>query len=370
MHKILFYSEGWGRGGIERFIMNTVENLDLSKFAFDIYCTHDWDNGYDEEIHCLGGQRYVSFSNHKPGLVHRLQVSTKAWKNLLEKNKYDIVHINTMNGVGFVYAHIAAEIGVPCIVVHSHNSDFGGSHRVVKNIAHETGKKLYGGDATVRLACSQQAGNYLFDNRPFEIIRNGANTKIFVYSRSARNAIREDLDIPESAIVFGSIARLAEAKNPVFQIRILESVRSMGQNAFLLLVGSGPLHDEILSEAKERDLLDFVKMPGNTDRPQDFYSAMDIMTMPSVFEGFPMAIAEALSCGLPCLLSPVVPSIDAAHMIQCHLDLSDPVPWARKIVELGRNDDLSMRESYRFEVEGAGYSSAFATRRIESLYLQ
>ena len=80
MKKILFYSEGWGTGGIEAFIMNSIRCLDKTQFKFDVFCTHDYDNGYDDELHGLGAQRFIVFHGAKPNLLKRLSHSTRRWR--------------------------------------------------------------------------------------------------------------------------------------------------------------------------------------------------------------------------------------------------------------------------------------------------
>lgn len=369
-HSILFYSEGWGLGGIERFIMNTVECLNPAKFKFDIYCTHDWDQGYDARIRALGGNRYVSFSQNKPNLVKRLTVSARAWSQLLQNKHYDIVHINTMNGVGFIYAQIAAKHKVPCIVVHSHNSQFGNGMFAVKQISHRLCKFLYGNVATDRLACSQEAGKYLFDNHSFDVIPNGTNTNIFRYSEIERKKVRKRLDIPDEAIVFGNVARLAEAKNPLFQLQILKKIKEQGREAYLLLVGAGALKDDILCTADKYGLTNFVRLPGTSYDPQIYYSALDVLTMPSVYEGFPMVIAEAASCGLPCLLSPAVPKLQDVIITQKKLSLDNPGTWAKLIINLAASITVENRLKAWQTIEQSKYSSIATAKHLESIYLK
>ena len=369
-HKILFYSEGWGLGGIERFVMNTVEYLNPAKFTFDIYCTHDWDQGYDAQIRMLGGHRYVSFPQEKPNLMKRLIVSTRAWGQLLRDKHYDIVHINTMNGVGLIYAQIAAMHKVPCIVVHSHNSQFGSGMYAMKQISHDLCKFLYGNVATDRLACSQEAGRYLFDNHSFDIIPNGTNTNIFRYSEIERKRVRKVLNIPDDAIVFGNVARLAEAKNPLFQLQILKKIKEHGREAYLLLVGAGALKDDILRTADDYGLTSFVRLPGTSYDPQIYYSALDVFTMPSVYEGFPMVIAEAASCGLPCLLSPAVPRLQGVIISQRRLSLDNPETWAKLIINLARSITKENRLKAWQIIEQSKYSSIATVRHLESIYLR
>lgn len=368
--QILYYSEGWGLGGIERFIINTVQTLDKEKFQFDIFCTHDWDSTYDSIINFHHGHRFTVFKGTKPNLVKRLFSSTIAWKRLLQRKHYDIVHINTMNGTGFLYAQIAKKCGVPEIVVHAHNSTYGSSHRIAKYFAHVLCSTLYKESATLRLACSQESGKFIFGDKPFTLIQNGTDIDRFTYNAYSRKQIRKRLAIPESAITFGSIARLAEAKNPLFQVEILRQLHILGIPSYLILAGSGPLKSEIEELAKTQHLEEWVKIPGPTSKPEEYYSALDVMTLPSTFEGFPMSIAEAAASGLPCIVSDGMPTIHDNRITQVPLPVSNAYLWAKEIKALGLNTNPQSRRNFAKILHQIGYSNTDTTQKIEKLYIE
>jgi glycosyltransferase involved in cell wall biosynthesis len=366
MKKILFYSEGWGLGGIERFIMNTIESMDLTRYQFDIFCTHDWDSSYDEVIEDFGGHRYTVFPRSKPNLFTRLLASTSAWKRQLKCGSYDAVHINTMNGMGLVYAHIAKSCGVPIRIVHSHNSKYGSSHLPFKRLAHSLGKTLYQSDVTDRIACSIDAGTYLFGKLPFSVIRNGTNTDRFRFDSDIRNQTRKKLNLDDTHFLFGSIGRLTSEKNPLFQIRLLSAMKEKGVPAKLLLIGVGPLKKAIEHTAAELNLSSDVILKDTTTRPEYYLNALDALTMPSFYEGLPMTIIEAFSCGLPCILSDGIPTIGVPLTYEKHISLADAPAWKDTLYNLYRSHDKRLNGSHF--VKNAGYSSATTTHILEQLY--
>ncbi|MBT1175739.1 glycosyltransferase [Bifidobacterium sp. LC6] len=361
--KILYYSEGWGLGGIEQFVMNTVRHLDADRFVFDIFCTHDWSDAHDAEIRRLGGHRYTVFHNEKPGLATRFKASTRAWRRLLKAGDYDVVHINTMNGVGFVYAHIAKQEGVPVRIVHSHNSDFGEGSRGIKTIAHKLGRMLWGDSATVRLACSQIAGEYLFGNKRFEIIKNGIDTERFRFNEGVRRETRRMLHIADDELLFGAVGRLAPAKNPLFQVDILADLLAKDAHAKLLLVGDGPMAEETKQYAEKHGVADALIMPGPTNTPAPYYWALDVFTMPSTFDGFGMTCIEAMCAGLPCIRSIETPKIGIEGTIEKQLPLDDASEWAKSVLKMSHHryqgDEL---------VDLAGYGSKKTANRLMHLY--
>lgn len=364
--RILFYSEGWGLGGIESFVMNTIKTLDLDRYSFDIFCTHDWDNSHDAVIRQLGGRRYTVFPGEKPNLVKRLIKSTKAWKGLLLQGHYDIVHINTMNGVGFVYAKIARQCGVPVRIVHSHNSDFGSGFRGVKNIAHVAGKKIWGNSATVRLACSKEAGYYLFGNYPFTIIPNCIDADYFRFSPKKRTQIRSRYGIADSTIVFGSVGRLSEAKNPIFQVEILSRLVENQVDAALMLVGDGPYKEKVINKAEELGIAPKVILPGAQLDTAPYYSALDVFTMPHFFEGFGITAAEAMASGLPCICSNTIPPFPFSYPFEKRLYIEKVDMWAEYVCDFA-HEDIDRKKGSLF-IKRNGFDIKAVQNMLESIY--
>lgn len=366
--KVLYYSEGWGLGGIERFIVNTAEALDRHNYSFDIFCTHDWSACYDDTISSLGGKRYTVFHDFKPNLMKRTICSSSVWRKQLCSKHYDAVHINTMNGMGFLYAKIAYDAGIPVRIVHSHNSAFGSGSRIIKQIMHKFGQQAWSRYATFNLACSPEAGKYLFGKRRFDIIHNGVDVERFRFSMPIRSQVRAELGVGSESLLFGSVGRLAEAKDPLFQIRVLKVLCDMGVDAHLLLVGEGPLSCNVRQEAKILDLNDRVHLPGGTAEPERFMSAFDVFTMPSLYEGFPMVVVEATDNGLPILISDTIQlgSFEAPRIR--HLPNGQPRQWAEAIMQCKMHETLSDRSDGSRIVNNLGYNRVAITRQLELIY--
>jgi glycosyltransferase involved in cell wall biosynthesis len=377
MTKVLFYTEAWGIGGIESFVMNTVETLNRDEFSFDIFSTHDWSDVHDERISQLHGHRYVVFKGDKPGFIKRLLDSGKAWDTLLCQRRYDVVHINAMNGLGFVYSAIAKRHKVPVRIVHSHNSRFGSGSKTVKTIAHVIGKTAFGGSATSRLACSQDAGTYLFGRKKFATIHNGIDTEKYVFDEGKRIEMRQRFGLSQDALVFGAVGRLSEAKNPLFQVDVLCDLCSKNIPAYLLLVGNGPLNEKIRVYAEEKGVTDRLIMPGaatteSAMQVQDYLSMLDVFSMPSAFEGFPIAAIEAYANGLDLALSEAVPVIGDTEDAEMHLPIDDASQWADAIqqiqVQMKAKNRLGNRPEKARKARSLGYDRKQVTRTLEELY--
>jgi glycosyltransferase involved in cell wall biosynthesis len=107
--------------------------------------------------------------------------------------------------------------------------------------------------------------------------------------------------------------RLVEQKNQLPLLHILEKLKAKQVNAQLFFVGEGPLKQKIVAESellglKIIETVDVQKtndhdvvMLGYQENPFQYYSSMDLFLFPSAWEGFPMALGEAMALGMPVL---------------------------------------------------------------------
>lgn len=365
--KVLFYTEGWGNGGIESFITNAINAVGVEDFDFSIFCTHDAPSVFDDNLCQLKVPRFVVFKGWKPGLGRRFLESAREWGRLLASDRYDVVHINTMNGMGFVYAAIAKRYNVPVRIVHSHNAHFGQGLRLVKNIAHFMGRQLWGGCANRCLACSTEAGEYLFGERPFEVLRNAINIDRFRFSLPARERIRRELGVIDNEVLVGNIGRLSEAKNPVFQLEVFAEFQRNNSCARYLMVGSGELESEVDEAIRRLDIGELVLRKASTPQPEKYLWALDAFLMPSSFEGLAMACVEAQCAGLPLLVSEDVSQEIELTDLVCRCSLKEDLSvWTAKLTGLlATSGD---RCSYADEVARAGYSLRDMNSNLRQVY--
>lgn len=352
--RILCYSEAWGQGGIETFLMNLFRRLQGKGFAFTVYSTWDWNIKLDDELESLGIDRWTRFPAQKPGQLIRLKEGPSAFGKLIERTSCDAVYVNTMNGMGFLWSEEAKRRGVPVRIVHSHNSSFSSGEAVAKAIGHGLGKSILGDSATVRLAVSEDAGKYLFGSEPFEVVNNGIDTDRFRFDATARRQVRAQYGIPQDALLFGSVGRIAEAKNPSFQLRVFAEILKRDPAAFYLLVGDGDLRDQTKELAIELGINKRLIMPGYTMDPAGIYSALDCFLMPSLYEGLAFVCIESQCSGCPIVCSEALPRESRITDAEIQLSLSEgETVWAEQALSLARASHD--RAHYIDEVINAGF---------------
>lgn len=133
-----------------------------------------------------------------------------------------------------------------------------------------------------------------------QVIRNGMDfSNLTKPGPEEIRTYRDDLGIPSDALVLGTVFRFADVKRPMLWLETAGKVAERRKDVHFLMIGDGPLLDQVKVAAKAWKIDDRVHFPGRTTRPSLAYAAMDIFLLTSVFEGLPNVIVEAGYFGVP-----------------------------------------------------------------------
>jgi glycosyltransferase involved in cell wall biosynthesis len=110
---------------------------------------------------------------------------------------------------------------------------------------------------------------------------------------------------PEFSRIVLSMGRLQPEKNYRGLIRAFARVRKIHDDAMLLIVGSGPERDRLLSLARSLDLDDCIKILPWARDVASYYKSCDVYVQPSLYEGWGLAVIEALASGAPVVMTDV-----------------------------------------------------------------
>ncbi|MTI19606.1 glycosyltransferase, partial [Fulvivirga sp. RKSG066] len=105
----------------------------------------------------------------------------------------------------------------------------------------------------------------------------------------------EENNIPANAIVVGTVAVFRFQKRLKEWLQVFKNASDKDENLFAIIVGDGPLKQELVQERRELGLEGKVLMPGLQTNTVNWFSAMDVFMMTSIFEGLPIALLEAMS---------------------------------------------------------------------------
>ena len=313
--KVLFILPGLNVcGGMESFIMNYYRGMDKDVFEFDFLVHNIGEKSYVNEIESMGG----NIIKMPPFGMKTLNEIKKLYQEILTKKKYDIVHCNMVNAA-FIYLKYAQKYDVPVRILHSHQDRAADTFtHAVRNIPLiHVGKKY----ANCNVACSVQAGKYLFGKNEYHIIQNCIDYDRYRFSEEIRKQKRQDLGL-EGKVVIGNTGRLCPQKNQMFLIDVFNKYQELNKDSILLLIGEGDDEFHLKEKAKQLGISDKVVFTGARDDIDELLQAMDVFVFPSLYEGLGISALEAQASGLHCLCSLGVPESAGISKLFKRIDLN------------------------------------------------
>ncbi|HTF21724.1 MAG TPA: glycosyltransferase [Chryseolinea sp.] len=126
-------------------------------------------------------------------------------------------------------------------------------------------------------------------------ILNGVNTDHFNPGAYSRSEMRLKLHIPEDAPVIGTVAVFRTQKRLDLWIRLAAEILQQTKDVHFVVVGDGPLKEELLKVRGDLGLNERLHFPGIQTEIRPYLATFDIFMMTSIFEGLPLALLEAMS---------------------------------------------------------------------------
>ncbi len=136
-------------------------------------------------------------------------------------------------------------------------------------------------------------------------IPNGIDTDYYCPNVYEREKVRDELGLTPRDIVIGYVGRLDPVKNFPFMLRVLDHCRETDQTFKLLLIGDGPEKRGIQDLCSEYGIQNHVKFVGKQRNVLPYLQALDIFLLTSLREQMPMSLLEAMSVGVPVVVSAV-----------------------------------------------------------------
>lgn len=299
MKKILVNTGRLTTGGLENMVVSFAENT-INNYEYYFIVHNDSSVDYKERLRKINGK--IIRVNSKN--IYRYIGDIK--KVIKQYGPFDIVHSHTLFFSGIILA-MAKFYKIPIRIAHSHNTCAGIQENIKNKIVHKILGSLIKINGNVFCACGEKAGQYLYGkkfwNERGTLIENGIDTKQFIFSMEKRAKIRRELAMNEKDIIIGQVGRIALVKNLNFTIKVFQKLIKNNKNIKLLIIGDGPLRISMEEKVNKMGLGNQVLFLGNVDNMNEIYSALDILVLPSLYEGFPVVLVEAQTNGLKCLIS-------------------------------------------------------------------
>ena len=365
MIRILHILKGMDCGGIETFIMNVYRNIDRKKIQFDFLVHTKNEKAFDKEITSLGGKIYSVPDRSEGIILNRIKLE----EFFSTHTGYKIVHQHVSSLSYIEPLKVAKKFGIPIRIVHGHSTNQGGNkiHRYIHYLNQLVIQKY----ATHYFACSDASKKWMYGQKKlgtrYKLIKNGIDINRFIFNPETRKNMRKKLNIDEKFVI-GHVGRFSHPKNHEFIIDVFREIHIRNKNAVLLLIGDGNLRNHIEDKVVQLGLTNSVIFTGIQSDVSPMLQAMDVFLFPSIYEGLGIAVIEAQSSGLPCIVSDQVPRealvTDNVEVVSLQ---SSPSQWADKVL---RYNDKYDRKNTFSQIRLNGYDINEISEWLQNFYLR
>ncbi|SEN88708.1 Glycosyltransferase involved in cell wall bisynthesis [Chitinophaga rupis] len=295
----------------------------------------------------------------------------KQVKRFLQQQQIDMVHVHgTRANTNVLWA--ARSLQLPLIYTIHGWSFHEGLNPMMKR-ARIAAEKYITRKAQVNICVSEanrQTGLQAFGSFHAEVIRNGVNLQKFdpavIYPD-----VRTALGIPADHLVVGYIARMTYQKDPVTMIRAFAAAAQQVKDVTLLMVGGGELKQTAMDTAQALGIADKVVFLDFRQDVPAVLKAMDIYCLPSLWEGFPIGVLEAMAMGKAVIATDVDGTREAVTHEQNGLLVPPANPEALTAAMVRLLQDFYLRKQLQqkaVKTIQTTYNVTGMTRRIENIY--
>ena len=368
MRRVLQIMGGLNRGGLESFAMNLYRAIDKEQIQFDFLLTQLPGGDYAEEAKSLGARIYTLPARNQ-GL--------KAYKNALDdffRNHHDYIaiheHISSLTSIAPAY--YAKKYGIPVRIFHSHSSS------VQKNLKfywlhvalHYLNKPKVHSWGTVYLGCSDKALDWMYNltgvRKKAVMVNNGIDCSQYEFNTKIRKEVRNEFEIKDEDFVIGHVGRFIPLKNQAFLIDVIAEVIQFLPSVKLIMVGEGDTLNHVKEYAVQKNVTDNVIFTGVRSDVNRLMQAMDVLAMPSWFEGLPVSLVEAQATGLPIVASDTIShDSDLTGTILFKSLKDSALDWGKAIVEwaktTGRPENID-------KIKRCGFDTKSIAKQLTEIY--
>lgn len=295
-------------GGLETLLVDCINRMPPERYRHAVVCLTRYSD-FAQRITQPGVELFAL--NKPPGNGLRVHVD---FFKLMRRLRPAIVH--TYNLAAMEYCFTAACAGVPVRIHAEHGRDAADPHGL--NPKHNFLRRRLAPFIDRYIPVSDDLHRWLGDvvgipaAKNF-LIKNGVDTERFAPRANAVTAAPwQDDDI-----VIGAVARVQDVKNHRSLVAAFAQLRARLPRLRLSIVGDGPLFAAIRTQVAEGGLQDVVWLPGARADVADLLHGFDIFALPSLAEGTPVSLLEAMACALPSVCSRVggIPEVitDGVH---------------------------------------------------------
>ena len=354
---VLHIRDSGGFFGAEQVILTIAKNLNRKKFRVSLLCMDRGDrrSAMLENIARGCGIKVMSI----PLKARLSPVGIKKIRTIIAKDDIDIVHTHDFKGD---FYGLLGSLGTKAKrIATSHGSTRESALlRAYLNFSERVIYKFYHGVIAVSRTREKDLLDVGVSPHKLRLIENGLDLDLLkTYRRGKKDGVR--IDVPVGHKVIGVVGRLFPDKGHKTLLQAFSKLLETEGNAVLLVVGDGPLRTELESKARNLSIEKKVHFCGIIDDMANVYESLDLLVIPSIREGLPYTLLEALAFGVPVVGTSVggIPSVvrdgetgflvrpnDSEELLSGMLRSLSDQSLARKMAQQGRQ---YVREKFSFE---------------------
>lgn len=338
--RVLQLIKGLGRGGAEVLLSEGLRVANRDDFHYEYAYHLPWKDQLVGALAAQGAPVHCLEARSAGGILVRIPHLVR----LLRRSRIDLVHCHL--SMSAVAGRLAGRLaGIP--VVYTQHGPLEFSNRLSRYVNLATWR-LQDRVIAVSKEVTESIHRHAGSSVPVRLVENGVATRHFAPEPSRGHELRDRLGIDPGAPVVGTVAVFRPQKRLDDWIEVGARIRAEHPDVRLLIVGDGPLRDELTRLVSDIGLADTLVFTGLQEDVRPHLDAMDVYLMTSGFEGLPVALLEAMSMELPVVSTAVGGIVD---VVDRTCGVMAPVG---EIETLARGvSDLLSNEEHRLEL-GAG----------------
>ena len=354
-------------GGGESHLLSLVENLDRSQFEPIVLSFTDGP--------MIERLKAMSVDTH---IIHTVKpFDFTKWqrvKKLLQEKKIELVHAHgTRAGSNVLWA--ARSLGIPVIYT-VHGWSFHPDQKPLVRSIRILGEKYIASRTDLNISVSssnQQTGKHFIPSFQSVVINNGIDLQKFNPNAQYKD-IRKELNIPPDILLVVFIARFTSHKQPLALIEAFAQAQSANPKLHLLMVGDGDQKTEAIQFINRLGLNHKITLEAFRQDVPDVLAAADIFVLPSLWEGLPIGLLEAMAMGKTIIASnvdgtkEVVQHDDNGWLVETNKLVSN---LSNALVQLSNDEEKRKRyQKQALKTITERYNAINMTRTIERAYQQ
>jgi glycosyltransferase involved in cell wall biosynthesis len=363
--KVLWVIKGLGLGGAEKLLVQALPYLDRERFDYEAAYFLPWKNALVQDLEkagvpvfCLDQRRPFD-----PRGLYRLA-------RLIRQRRPDVVHAH------LPYAGIMGRLAtrlapVPAMVYTEHNL-FERYHRLTALVHRWT---YSWSDATICVSeavqQSAEAKAKVKGKTRLQTIRNGVDWHDILAARHDPAETRAELAVPPADKVVVHVASFTPKKRHEDLLHAARLLLDEQPDVTFLLVGDGPLRTEMEARARELGVEHKVRFLGHRLDAVRIMAAGDLFVLPSLYEGLPISLLEAMAVGRPAVATRVgaIPEVVTEGVNGLLVEPCDPPLLAASMRQV-LNDPVMQERFSRNAVQRvtAEFGIDVMVRSVERLY--